>query len=227
MMRECPEMDRILTDLGDDVTEEDQALIQEHLAHCDVCKAQFKRFGWIVKHIAELELEGEIGAHLTDLELASFAWSRYNADESERLVKHLAQCQECRRALAAVRVALDEYDAEQRKQNISWATIREELRVALSSPRRGLAALGAAVAFAGECFVFALALGQLVLAYAIAPMGYEAVPDFMPLALLPEGSVRLWGLVTGAVGGGLVLRQLAAALHHLAADPASFGAGEQ
>jgi len=227
MMRECPEMNRILSSLGDDLTEEDQVLMQEHLVHCDVCRAQFKRFGWIVKYVAELELEGEIGEHLTDLELASFAWSRFSAEDADRLVQHLARCQECRRALAAIRLALDEYDAEQRRQGMSWETIREELRLALSSPRRALAALGSALAFVSECAVFALALGQVVLAYAIAPMGYGAVPDFTPLALLPEGPVRLWALVAVAVGAGLGLRQLAAVLHALAVKPVSPGAGDQ
>jgi len=226
MMRECPEMDRILSDLGDELTEEDQVLMQEHLAHCGACKAQFKRFGWIVKYVTELEPDGEEGQHLTDLELASFVWSRFNADEADRLVKHLAHCQECRRALAAVRMALDEYDAEQAKQGLSWGTIRDELRLAWSSPRRALAALGAALAFFGECTVFALAAGQLVLAYVIGPMGYGAVPDFMPLALLPEGPVRLWTLVAVGVGGGIGLRQLAAALHAVAVVPLSSEVGE-
>ncbi len=220
----CQQMTDLLASIGEEMTEQDQMAIQSHLENCGFCTAQFNRVRWIVRYVAELPADTPPDTeHLTDMELASFAWARFNADDADRIVKHLAQCQECRRAVAAVRVALDEYEAEERARSFSWDQIKREMRMGMSSPTRFAALLGAAASYMLECLLLAAAVGHLLLAYAIAPTGYEAVPAVFPLSLVAEGAGRLWALVTAALAGGVGFRQLAVRLYRKAVRLAASG----
>ena len=222
MIRTCPTMDDIVAGLGPELTEEQQRALQEHLEHCDLCRAQFQRMGLIVRYLSTpppAQLTGE--PHLSDLDLAAFAHARFGTEDSQRILRHLLRCPECRQVLAAARLAMDDFESQQTRPTLIWEDMRDELRLAISTPKRALLLLGAALTYITECFFFAVALGQLILAYVIASPGCWVEPSCWPLSFVPEGPARLWTLVVGCVALGFVMRFLAARLYKRAVVPPS------
>jgi len=216
MMRDCPTMDGIISDFGSEMTEADQRAIHEHLEHCEQCRAQFNRMARIVRLLSHLKpLEPEPELHVSDLELAAFAHARFNAEDGDRIARHLASCQHCRQELTAVRLALDDYQHEE-EPAISWPRIRQDLVIAISTPARTLLLVAAALCYLAECAAFGVALGQILLTYVIGLPGYAAVPEVWPLTALPVGVVRTWGLVVLGVLGGVLMRMVAARLYRRA-----------
>jgi len=91
------------------------------------------------------------------------------------------------------------------------------LRGTLETPASAALAFIALLAYLAECLLFAFALVQ-VLSVAMPPPGYEAVPDWWPLALMPSGGLRLALLVIVCVGLALLLRGAAARLYAAARE---------
>lgn len=228
MAKNCRAMDEIVDGLGPELSEAEQAAIQEHLESCPLCRAQFRRMGLIVRYLSVPPSGPPTGQpHLSDLDLAAFAHARFGAEDAGRIVSHLTQCPECRQVLAAVRLAMDDYERRQAGRGLNWDELRDEIAVALSTPRRAVRLFGAAAAYVAECLMLAVALGQLMLGYAISHPDYWTVPDWWPLGLIPEGQLRLWVLVFGCGVGAALMRVLAARLYRGAVGTPSRGRGPQ
>jgi hypothetical protein len=61
-----------------------------------------------------------------------------------------------------------------------------------------------------------VAAGQVLFAWLIPPPGYEAVPGWWPMALVPAGPWRLVLLLALCIGIALALRSAARALYRAA-----------
>ena len=219
-------MEDIVAGLGPELTEAEQEAIQQHLEQCELCRAQFRRMGLIVRYLSAAETEPPTGEpHLSDVDLAAFAHARFGAEDAGRIIEHLNHCPECRQVLAAARLAMDDYEQQQSRPGLSWEELHDELKLAFSTPQRAAHLLGAVVAYLAECVLFAVALGQLILGYAVAGPDYWAVPDFWPLRVVPAGPARLWALVVICTALGFVARHLAARFCRQAMDSAAGGWG--
>jgi len=205
-MRECPEMEWIVSRMGDDATEEDREQIGQHIASCVLCQAQLRRLALAARLLVDFSPDPvQPGDHVSDLDLATFAARGFDAEGAAETVEHLARCPHCRRDLWAVRVALDESDElfgdgddpGFRASTRAW--VRRVWSVARSGPRGAGLLLSAAVCYLIQCLGFAAAATQLALAYVVCPGGYSAVPVGPPLSLLPEGALRLWAFIACAL----------------------------
>jgi len=212
-MAECPQMEWIVERLGEDLTDADREAISEHLAHCPICAEQLRRMARLAPVIAEASGETDDPAHhLTDNDLADFAAHGYDAEGASAIALHLSQCRRCRDAFTAAHSALVLYEA-QRGPASWWRETLHGVRTALATPIGVALTLGALIAYLGECLLFAVAVGQMLLAWIVPPAGYEAVPQWWPLTLLPAGPLRLALLVLVCAGVALLLRNAARALY--------------
>jgi len=217
-------MDDIVSSLGPELSEAEQEAIQEHLESCELCRAQFRRMGMIVRHLSAPQSDPPTGQpHLSDLDLAAFAHARFGAEDAARVVGHLAACPVCRQVLAAARLAMDEYEQRRSTPGLNWDELRDEWAVATSTPRRAVRFAGAVAAYLVECLLLAVAVGQLILGYAVSHPYFWTVPRFWPLGLLPDGPIRLWALVAGCGAGAVLMRMLSGRLYRRAIGPPRLG----
>ncbi len=216
-MRECPQMAWIVERLGDDLTEDDREAISRHISECSECADLLQRMARLAPVItaASEDLE-EPRRHLSDNDLAAFAAHGYDAEGASAIVLHLSECRRCRDAFAAAHSALLCYQAE-REQRSWWTEAIAGLRHVFATPMSAALGLTALLAYLAECLLFAFALVQ-VLSVAMPPAGYEAVPDWWPLSLIPGGGLRLALLVVACLGLALLLRGAAARLYAAARE---------
>jgi len=207
-------MDELIGTFGASLSEGERAAVQEHLATCEACRAELNRMWLIVRHLSVPPTEPVTGQpHLSDLDLAVFAHARFGAQDAGRIMEHLVACPECRLVLMAARQAMDDYEEQVAVSALDLEELRNELAVGMSTPRRYLRLFGALFAFVVQCLLAAVALGQLILAYAVSYPDYWTVPDFWPLRLVPAGPARLWVLVLACAAGAVLMRTLAARLY--------------
>ena len=217
-MRECPKMAWIIERLGEDLSDAEREAIVEHLSACPECSGQLQRMARLAPAIADAASEvAEPPQHLSDNDLAAFAAYGYEAVGASAIALHLSQCRRCRDAFTAAHSALVRYESEYDPPPW-WRGALDELVLAASTPRGVALTVAAAIAYIAECLVFAVALGQALLAWVIPPTGYEGVPDWWPLALLPAGPGRLLMLAIICVALGLALRGLAGSLFSAARE---------
>jgi len=230
-MRECPQMEWLASRLGEELSEADRDAVQRHVAACDLCQVELRRLDWIARRLAELEpAPAPPSDHLSDLDLATFAVRGHGPDEAAAAVGHLAECNGCRRELAAVRVALDQYtelfgdEAAAGPPVSSWQQLQASLRLAVSTRRRAALATAALLCYLGECLGFAFAATQLLFRYVLSPTGYHFLPLFWPLYLIGRPPLLLGAVVLACTLVALGLRWCAGRLYRAAVRPEG-GAG--
>lgn len=222
-MRECTQMPWIVEKLGEDLTDSERAAIVEHLSACPQCAEQLRRMARLAPAIAEAARDGDEPArHLSDNDLAAFAAHGYEAVGASAIALHLSQCRRCRDAFTAAHSALVRYESECTPPPW-WRQALDSLLLGVTTPKGIALMVLAGIAYLGECLLFAVALGQVVLAWVIPPAGYEGVPSWWPLGLLPAGPTRLLLLVLISVAFALVLRAIARTLFAAAQKPPGGG----
>ncbi|MFW5868434.1 MAG: zf-HC2 domain-containing protein [Armatimonadota bacterium] len=211
-MRECPQMAWIIERLGEDLSESEREEIVQHLSNCPGCARQLQRMARLAPAIAEASGDlQEPGQHLSDNDLAAFAAHGYDAEGASAIALHLSQCRRCRDAFTAAHTALVRYEAAHQPPPW-WRAALDDLLLAMTTLRGVALMIGAIVLYLAECLLFAVAAGQMILAWAIPPAGYEAVPAWWPLTLVPTGPGRLVLLVILCVALALAARSVAGAL---------------
>lgn len=215
-MHKCPQMEWIIDRLGDDLTDSDREAIAEHLAQCPLCAGQLQRMARLAPAIAQAAgHDDDPQDHFGDNDLAAFVAHGYDAEGASAIALHLSRCRRCRDAFVAAHSALLRYEAEHDAPPW-WRRFLGEVRMALGNARSAALLLLAAVAYLAECLLFAVAIGQMLFAWVIPPAGYEALPQWWPLTLLPAGPWRLALVLILCVAGALALRAAARALYRAA-----------
>jgi len=223
-MDQCPQMDRVVALVGEELDGFQQARVISHIQRCPTCRTQVARISWLARAMRAHEAPETPPEtpHLTDLEVAAFATNGRLGGQAKYLEAHLARCAECARLVAAVRKALDEYEdvfgtgGALGGQALWWVGVREDLRRASTEWWTTAAAIGALVLYLGQCALLALALAHTVHACVPWPPTFADVPSFWPLSRLAVGPVRLAGFLSVCISGAVVLRLLAGWLYRLA-----------
>jgi hypothetical protein len=205
IMTDCPQLRRLLNRTGHDCTDSEHELLRSHIEQCSVCQAQFERLVMVASVVRAGARPGsDPDEHPSALELATFAEQGSAAEHAEEIIEHLSHCRQCREAVTTARSVLHNDELHSENDDPPYPSP--------SLLRRGLCGLGALTAFFGEWLLLGVAGAWLVLAWLSEPIGATAVPDVWPLVILPDGPLRLWGLVTACVIGALPLRWVAGRL---------------
>lgn len=205
-MRECPELQQLLEQFGDDLAESEREAVRLHVERCPTCREHFERLRPVPATIREVSRNSDDPAvHPTDLQLALFAQYGYGANDAAELVSHLAECRSCRESVTAAWIT-SVRDCSGTVGCDHPARTHDDALVTRSAAYRAICALGAVLAYLGECVLLAVAVTQFVLAWVIPPTGFSAVPGIGPLLLVPAGAVRFWTLVVLALVGAALLR---------------------
>ncbi|MFO7946003.1 MAG: zf-HC2 domain-containing protein, partial [Armatimonadota bacterium] len=182
-MGNCARVEQILSCAGNELTREDEAAISEHLKECPECRREMQQISRAA-HLLSEHTDGQLpqqADHLSDLSLACFAISGYRAPDADDSVAHLAACPTCRHELAAVRETM-EYSQEILGEGPCHPlsvqeVLLQQLHMAFSTVPGTVYAISSGVVYIAECVMFALALAHVWLAYLVAPVGFEAVPN--------------------------------------------------
>ena len=219
-MNKCSPGDSYLTNLESSTSANhtDEELL-EHLRECEHCRRELDAMRQALGSAIIHDFEDEpVTAHLTDLDLATFAAHGLDAPNADEAVTHLAHCRPCRLQFGHIRRLMEQHEelihGYPPRRPSATIPFLQQVGLLARNPSRALRAMGGFACWVLEWITLVVVIFQLALHFLAHPAGIMESPGTELLGILPSEPLRFWLIAALCTVLAILFRWLGAQLYH-------------